>query len=413
MSKLNLEQQKTRAKELRDAVRAGDTDAIARVQRHHPQAESVPAAEVPQRFAKLSDAQLVIARELGLPSWPRLKAHVEGLEQARAAIAARAPAPDGERPTLHLRCGTDIREPLQHAGFAGEFLEFCDPYCHGPVPRDGDLPAIRARFLAEDYGAGDVAIEEKASYAALAAATRHPRIVLWFEHDSFDQLILARVLWELAQQPKRGQVEMICIDRFPAITRFVGLGQLSPEALRLLWESRTPVTAEQLRLGAAVWDALREPSPEVLHAIAAGGTPELPVMAAALRRHLQELPWTRNGLGLTQHLALEALARGPLTGRQLFARYQELEPLPFLGDGMFFYVVGELHRVARPPIEIAGTDRPWPERELSLGPTGAALLAGELDWLSLGPRERWVGGVRIAGGERGWRWSGEQDRPVL
>src|SRR4051812_29762 len=103
--RLNLEQQKTRAKELRDATRAGEPEAVARVVRHHPKAEGVAAAEVPARLGRLSDAQLVIARELGLPSWPRLKAHIESLDRARRAIQSKAPPPDAERPTLHIRCG--------------------------------------------------------------------------------------------------------------------------------------------------------------------------------------------------------------------------------------------------------------------------------------------------------------------
>ena len=37
------------------------------------------------------------------------------------------------------------------------------------------------------------------------------------------------------------------------IERFNGLGQLSPAALRLLWDSRTAVTARQVALGAVVW----------------------------------------------------------------------------------------------------------------------------------------------------------------
>src|SRR5687767_6295693 len=36
-------------------------------------------------------------------------------------------------------------------GLEGDFLEVSDPYCQGPVPRDGDLVAIRARFIAAAY----------------------------------------------------------------------------------------------------------------------------------------------------------------------------------------------------------------------------------------------------------------------
>jgi ankyrin repeat protein len=66
----SLEQLRKQAKELVRAHRAGDETAVARVRSHHPHAVEP---------LKLSDAQLVIARELGFPGWPRLKAYVERL----------------------------------------------------------------------------------------------------------------------------------------------------------------------------------------------------------------------------------------------------------------------------------------------------------------------------------------------
>jgi hypothetical protein len=138
-----------------------------------------------------------------------------------------------------------------------------------------------------------------------------------------------------------------------------------------------------------------------------GWVTELPVMAPALRRHLQELPWTRDGLSLTQHLALEGLRRGPQRGSELFrAMSLELEPLPFLGDSMLWCTLRDMQRVRQPPFDADAVDR-WPDRMLSLNATGEALLAGKLDWLALKPPERWVGGVRIKPGDRVWRWSGE------
>ena len=59
MPKLDLEQQKKRAKELLRAYNSGDAAALARVQKRGP--------------IKLADAQLVIAREAGFPTWPRMK----------------------------------------------------------------------------------------------------------------------------------------------------------------------------------------------------------------------------------------------------------------------------------------------------------------------------------------------------
>jgi hypothetical protein len=61
----NLDQLKHQAKDLLHAIRQGDPDAIAELQKHHPK-------NVKPGAAKLADAQLALARSYGLPSWPRL-----------------------------------------------------------------------------------------------------------------------------------------------------------------------------------------------------------------------------------------------------------------------------------------------------------------------------------------------------
>jgi hypothetical protein len=64
----SLEQLRNRARDLQRAHRAGDADARARVAAHQPQTTEP---------LKLSAAQLVIAREHGFASWPRLRAYVD------------------------------------------------------------------------------------------------------------------------------------------------------------------------------------------------------------------------------------------------------------------------------------------------------------------------------------------------
>ena len=78
----NLEQQKKQARELLDAARAGDATALARVREFHPRLSALPDAEWPPARLMLSDAQLVMAREYGFPSWPRFKAHIDSANAA-------------------------------------------------------------------------------------------------------------------------------------------------------------------------------------------------------------------------------------------------------------------------------------------------------------------------------------------
>jgi len=146
--------------------------------------------------------------------------------------------------------------------------------------------------------------------------------------------------------------------------RFIGLGQLPPEALHLLWAERVPVADEALAAGRAAWDALRAPDPTALAALAARGTAGIPQLGAAMRRHLRELPGTRDGLGLSQRMTLGLLAEGTRTVAGVFgALMMEREPLPWMTDLIFHDVLKDL-RGGTPVIASAaeGHDGPWARR---------------------------------------------------
>jgi hypothetical protein len=94
----DLAQLRRQAKELRNALHRGDSEAIARLRRH---------SQVDSQTATLSVAQLVIAREHGLASWPQLKDEVE-------ASVRRAEAPDAPADTA-------LDHRLQHGLFPSGF----------------------------------------------------------------------------------------------------------------------------------------------------------------------------------------------------------------------------------------------------------------------------------------------------
>jgi Domain of unknown function (DUF1835) len=420
--RLNFEQQKKLAKDLLSEYKSNTELALRRFQQNHPKASNIKEFAALQ--PKLSDAQLVIARENGLPSWTKLKQHIQCIEQASRDIArGMTTAFDADFKTLHLRCGSDIQHKLVTAGFSGDFLEFADPYCQGAVPPDSDLSrflSIRANFISQAYGITlkDARNRLKREYSQLHRSHQYERVVLWFEHDSYDQFILAYVLhhfWKTQLFPQR--LELICIDSFPGIKRFVGLGHLSPEVLRTLWEQRRPLTRQDFQLGHQVWKALTASSPEALIQIINAETLEIPTMAKALRRHLQELPWVNNGLSLTQQLTLEILAdEGTITAGKLFGNLVvEKEPLPYLGDTMYWYILTELLQSKHPPIELIPetTEQPWNQRLIKLTDTGRALVKEEVNWLQLNNINRWVGGIHLIAGQPLWMWSSQRNQPVL
>ena len=75
----SLENLKKQAKSLHKAHRSGDPEAADRIKPHLPRLTDASAEEILQSDFSLQEAQLVVAREYGFPSWPKL---VEAISRA-------------------------------------------------------------------------------------------------------------------------------------------------------------------------------------------------------------------------------------------------------------------------------------------------------------------------------------------
>jgi hypothetical protein len=314
---------------------------------------------------------------------------------------------------LHVTNGDSAAELIRDADLGGEILPWRDVLHEGPVPAGLDLrelSRVRAGFLAEQ-GWGDpswIHASFAGRDASLDAWADHDEVVLWFEHDLYDQLQLAQVLDHLGRGPAAAtaRLRLICIDRHPGIERFLGLGQLSPRSIASLFPGRQEVSTDQLELARTSWAAFRDPSPRAIERLLAGDTSALPFLAAALRRHLEQFPSVRNGLGRTEQRALEALSTGPRAAVDLFRHDLECEESPFLGDHTFFGYLRQAARARRPLVEIApaGEGSSMSTSVVTLTDDGRAVLAGELDAIGLNGVDRWWGGVHQCGTEAPWRW---------
>jgi hypothetical protein len=420
--RLNLEQQKNRAKELLRAVKAGDAEGLSRFAAARRDSVTPDLSGAPQITAKLADAQFVIARELRFASWAKLKAHIAAMELQRAAIDRKSPAPDGDLKTLHIRCGHDIQQPLLDAGFVGDFLVDALPY--GTMPLTGG-PNHLERF-AHALTPGGKSIFGHTYQEMLAdlqhveqqletSADSYERVVIWMEHDTYDQVVLAKLLAHYATAKRPRILELIAVDEFPGGQRFLGIGQLPPEALRLLWPTRKPITSAQLALGQDVWAALNSADPRPLAILARSGTPALPIMAPALLRHLSELPSVANGLRLSEQLLLQILSNdGSVRRNPLYGRLQLRDPLPYNSDLAYFDLLDYMLAASAPLVTVVRTDINEQQFRIDVSITdlGRAVLRGDRDWLSLQPPSRWLGGVHIQPGLPCWRWS-ESERDVV
>lgn len=391
--KINLEQQRKRAKELLQRMKNGAA----------PEQLGLIGGRDAGAPVSLSDAQWLIARQLGFSSWPKLKAHVDAI-----AFAARYPGFEAsdEVLTTHWRCGNDIAHSLRLAGFKGTFHMLSDPLCMGPVQHMPveQYKASRSPYISLAFGIDrvDVARRLDDEYSNLERLNSDPHSVLWCEADAYDQLFLIRALAGLERLPAK--LELIEVDRIPGVQRFIGIGQLAPDVLAWLWPQRRRIDEQTLHLARQAWSAYCAASPLTLANLAHSRHPALPFLAPALKRQLQELPGTQDGLSLTERLSLQCVQEaGAVAFGRVFAELMaKREPLPFLGDLMFHALMRPLIDSPTPLLTESGPELEWPKRLLALTPLGHSVLSAQAYWPDHSRHERWVGGVCIRPGQPHW-----------
>lgn len=308
---------------------------------------------------------------------------------------------------LHIRCGSDIREALVAANIDGDFLEYSDPVCRGPVPaglNSDEYRAVRADFISQAWNVDRAEALEKlaAADAGLLKAEDYDITVLWFEHDAYDQTALINVLSKFADRPECiARMRLIQIDRFDGVSPFNGLGDLSPEQLATLPAQAVPVSPRMVDDAATAFAAYSSGNPMEMVQVALTDSPDFPFLRQAMVRLCLEFPAAMDGLSLTERLTLQAIESGASTAGQCFmALNYNFDPQPFLGDLMYW---DDVERLASAPVPAITPVEDW-VTPVQLTEFGKALLERKADWVSTNGVNRWVGGVHLTG-DPDWRWT--------
>jgi hypothetical protein len=327
------------------------------------------------------------------------------------------------RPTvrfLHVTNGTCAADIIRLAGIAGSVSIWADPLYEGPVPgglTDEELLHVRARFLAEptDAAYAEAVNGLRAWRAAIDEHTSYDELVLWFEHDLFDQLNLVQLLtWLRERLPaEKVVVSLVCIGSFPGHLQFKGLGELAPSELASLLETRRPITTAQYELAQRTWRAFRHSTPAALDELLHGDTSALPFMAAAIRRFLEEYPSTRDGLSRTERRLLQLAGKAPSELSAIFPRMHESEKAYYVTDSSLVDLAGAMSRTSPPLIAYtrpADGEAALLRGTIALEDLGRDVLAGRRDRIDACGFDRWLGGAHVRKGTNEWRWDDERAR---
>lgn len=276
---------------------------------------------------------------------------------------------------LHITSGDIAGESLVKSGLPGEVFVWHDILYDGPRkpgwPDENTLSA-RALFL-EAFTAGGLVKDSilktlHNQYQRLLETESHECMVLWFDACLFDQSMLAHILMCLYHKGLR-KVELLCIDAFPGIEPYNGLGQLKPEQLASLHANRRPVTEAQFTFAAAVDKAFATQDAGLLSELSEMTAAPLPWVPAAAKRWLQELPDPKTGLGRLESLTIRAIRVGCETPYQIFESVAAADTPPqFWGDTTLWAKINGLSDRVPPLVQIEGPmDRlPQWESQVSL-----------------------------------------------
>lgn len=300
---------------------------------------------------------------------------------------------------LHVTNGTAVS--LDKTKLGGTVVYWNDVLHEGPVPAGltlDELSRVRERFLAQHFGIPQSDVSFAARNQAIASAAGQDEVVLWFEHDLFDQLQLIQILDHFAHADTRPpKLSLINVDRY--------LGPLQPAELETLFESRRHASDDQFQAAVDAWAAFRAPDPTGIEAFVRANCNALPFLANALRRHLQQFPAAHNGISRTERQILELVDSGLHIFRELFHADQSREEAIFMGDMPFRCYLRSL-AMSRRPLLFGNAD------QYELTDFGSAVLEGREDHVRANGINRWLGGVHLCEGAPIWRWDAGHSRLV-
>ena len=216
-------------------------------------------------------------------------------------------------------------------GNTEEYLVWRETYLEGPLPDTDDLHlfrSARAEFLSHFAEVKGVGCERLYCYLqklddALFALPENARLILWFDACIFDQTMLMRILYLLAQRK----------NPIPQIFLYCCSGNaLTADDFQQGRAKCVQLSSDELQTAAKAWKLYcRQDAGAMRLAAEKEKFSKLPAMKNALIRCAEEVP-DASGSNRTRKQILQAVADGKSSFAEIFKALGELESLPFLGD---------------------------------------------------------------------------------
>ncbi|MEH7074450.1 DUF1835 domain-containing protein [Neobacillus drentensis] len=311
---------------------------------------------------------------------------------------------------IHLVNGDVVGSKL--GNLPGEVLVWREMYDFGPLSADIshiNWISCRAAFFERKLAIpASLFIQNCVDQnQLLSEIPRETEIVLWFEHDRYDQTMLMYVLNELSKKECEN-LSMVTINEYEGIDSFYGLGQLSSQHLEgLFYKNKQPITDEQIKEAVSGWKAYTSKNPNDIEIWIASSKQELPFLKQALQSHLRYFPSVHTGLNEVEALVLKYLNTNTCPFVELFQAITVQKINDGIGDLYFAAMLNELMTGPSPLLEADGPlpsfQNPEPKARLKLTSYGLDVLNGQKYQIVAVEHDWWLGGVNFK--EDYWFWN--------
>lgn len=297
---------------------------------------------------------------------------------------------------LIITNGDSTAGSMREAGFPEEIFCWKDVLHDGPVPAVAwdELADIRSRFLAAAFGEplAEIRKDFHERDRILARLKAFDKVILWFEHDLYDQLQLCQILDYLNGLNRPPSVHLMQSETY--------LGIIPPPQLPACRDTVRPLTSQEITDGSRFWQIFTGTDPRKLHEFI-DYTGPLKFLPAITKRLLQTFPFRDNGLTLTQRYTLKHLLKGAKRVASLFGDYWQEEEIKYLGDWSFVKYLEELAFCPSPLIDgfsvtlSRESAQKVYQQSVALTATGRDVLHGKQDHIALNGIDRWIGGTHL------------------
>lgn len=261
---------------------------------------------------------------------------------------------------LHIVNGDVVADKLKQGALQGDILVWREIYTVGPVFEEMNKEAhltLRAKYLEQNLGipAKEYVATCKQQEEQLAQFRKYDEVVLWFEHDLFDQTMLCYLLSFFAHQDLGNtKLNLLTIGEFPGIELFRGLGQLTTEQLLTLSGTWQLVSDQVLQLGDTLWKAYASRDQDRLRSLLHDDTSALPFAKEAYLAYLSRLSSEPGGIGSVEREVLKEIATGEHSPYGLFTKVGNTLHQLGMGDLEFWYILRKMSVGPRPLITLEG-----------------------------------------------------------